>query len=428
MSKSVSGITQRNKRSIQEIQRHREDSGGGGSRNGGDNDHHNGPEYQPPGRHDSQRAATFGIWFVGVVSIFFVFFLFSVLFAETTVTVYPETADINIDETYTASNANDVDGVPFSVVTAKESIAVNATTTGTEYREQAASGEITIYNDYSNETIRLVPNTRFQTDEELIYRTSEAITVPGQMSDGTPGTVIATVTADEPGADYNVSNIRFSIPGFADTVYEEDVYAESNGDISGGIAGDVPIVATSTRQALEEEVGDQLRSQLQTSVEAELPDGFILYDDAMFFSTSLGTDDEDDTTLAVEGELQAVVFDGRQLSTFLATNYSDDISPQSNIRIQNLEDFVFEIIDRESYTPSEGSSFEFSLQGDSQIVWQFDERALVRDLRGLQKDRLNEVLVNYDSIQEAEVVTRPFWKQNLPDDAAEIGVQTVIDR
>ncbi|MEX2368963.1 MAG: hypothetical protein WD552_01045, partial [Candidatus Paceibacterota bacterium] len=66
--------------------------------------------------------------------------------------------------------------------------------------------------------------------------------------------------------------------------------------------------------------------------------------------------------------------------------------------------------------------FSFSLTGDSQIVWQYDERALVRDLRGLQKDRLNEVLVNYAGIQEAEVVTRPFWKQTLPANAEEITV------
>lgn len=433
MSKTVSGITKRNKRSIQEIKRNRKEPSEGGSGDGwSDNDsHQSGPEHQPPGRHDSHRAATFGLWFVGVVSILFVFFLFSVLFSETTVTVYPETVDISINETYAAANDNSGDSVPFSVVTVTDTIEVNATTTGTEYREAAASGDITVYNDYTTESIQLVANTRFQTSDGLIYRVREPVTVPGQSSAGDPGTVTVTVYADQPGREYNVSNARFSIPGFAGTEFETDVYAQSAGSISGGIANEVPIVSTSTQQALESDVGDQLRSQLTSAVMQDIPDGFILYDEAVFFSSSLGTADattSEDTLLTVEGELDAVVFDARQLSSFLATNYSDDISSQSDVRIQDLENFEFSINNRDSFTPSEGASFEFSLQGDSQIVWQYDERALVRDLRGLQKDRLNEVLVNYESIQRAEVVTRPFWKQNLPDDAAEIGIQTAITR
>lgn len=425
MSKSVSGITQRNKRSIQEIKRsRREHESSGGNRNG-DNDHED-MNYQPPGRHDSQRAATFGIWFVGVVSIFFVFFLFSVMFAETTVTVYPETADISINDTFTASNDSEMDAVPFSVVSVEDSVEVNATTTGSEYREAAATGDITIYNNYSTDSIQLVANTRFATTDGLIYRTREPVTVPGQSSDGDPGMVVVTIYADEPGEDYNISNTRFSIPGFEGTVYEEDVYAESNGSISGGIAGDVPIVATSTRESIQQETSEQLQSRLREALMKDLPNGFILFEDAIYFETDLRAGDN--SSLLVEGELRAAVFDTRQLSTYLATYYSDDVSVDADIRIQDLDNFEFALIDPGSVTLSEGSRFEFTLQGESQIVWQFDERALVRDLRGLQKDRLNEVLVNYESIQEAEVVTRPFWKQNLPDDAAEIGIETVISR
>jgi hypothetical protein len=431
MSKSVSGITKRNKRSIQEIKRKRkEPSESGSGYDESDKDsYQSGPEHQPPGRHNSHRAATFGLWFVGVVSILFVFFLFSVLFSETTVTVYPETADISIDQTYTAANDNSEESMPFSVVTATDSLEVNATTTGTEYREEVASGDLTVYNDHTTESIQLVANTRFQTSNGLIYRARDAVIVPGQSSAGNPGTVTVTVYADEPGREYNVSSARFSIPGFTGTEFESGVYAQSSGSISGGIADEVPIVSTSTQQALETEVGDQLENQLVSAAMQDIPDGFILYDEALFFTSSLGTSNattSEETSLTVEGELNAIVFDARQLSTYLATNYSDDISSQSDIRIQNLEDFEFSISDRDSFTPSEGASFEFSLKGDSQIVWQYDERALVRDLRGLQKDRLNEVLVNYESIQRAEVVTRPFWKQNLPDDAAEIGIQTAI--
>lgn len=428
MSKSVTGITQRNKRSIRDVERkrrdddHRDGSGGGSDRHKKD-----APNHQPPGRFDSDRAATFGLWFVGVIGLIFLFFLFSVIFAETSVTVYPETADITVDGTYTATNDTETEGVPYSVVTAESTLELAATSSGSEYREEAASGEIRIYNDYTSESIRLVPNTRFAAPNGSIYRIREAVTVPGQTSSG-PGTVTATIYADEVGEEYNLSSGDFTIPGFAGTAYEEDVYAETETAITGGVAGEVPVVSSSTQAMLEEEAAEQLREQLVSEVIDDIPEGFILYDDALFFSTAIGSgeDGADTSTLQVTGTLQAAVFDDSQLSSFLATDYSSDVSSDSDILISDLENYEFSVVNKEDLNLDQTASFEFTLSGSSNIVWQFDERALVRDLRGLQKDRLNEVLVNYESIQEAEVVTRPFWKRTLPDDAAEITVNTVI--
>lgn len=428
MSKSVTGITQRNKRSIRDVERKRRDSDNGeGSDGGSGRRKKDAPRSQPPGRYDSDRAATFGLWFVGIIGLFFIFFLFSVIFAETTVTVYPETASIAIDDTFTATNDPEISGIPFTVVSAESTIELAATSSGSEYREEVASGQVRIYNDYTNESIRLVPNTRFESSDGLIYRIREAVTVPGQTSSGA-GSVTAIIYADEVGAEHNRSSGTLSIPGFAGTAYEEGVYAEVETVISGGIAGDVPVIATSTQTMLEEEAAVQLRDQLTSEVMADIPDGFILYDDALFFSTSIGTGSDEtasESTLEVTGTLQAAVFDGRQLSSFLATNYSSDVSSDSHVLISDLQNYDFSIEDKDDVNLDQAGSFEFSLAGTSQIVWQFDERALIRDLRGLQKDRLNEVLVNYESIQEAEVVTRPFWKRTLPDDAPDITVNTV---
>jgi len=418
MEKSVSGIIKRNKRSIQELKQRRDKAGEIPSKKNGNSSR------RPPSQRGDEQAATFGFWFVGVVAIVFLFFLFSVIFAETTVTVYPKTADIEISDTYTASRSDATAGVNYSVVGVEESIDIIASTTGSEYREESASGEIIIYNNYSTESLQLVSSTRFQTADGLIYRTRESAVVPGKSGEQ-PGTVTATVYADEVGSQYNIGQTDFSIPGFAGTAYEELVYAESTAGMTGGIAAEVPVVATSTRQEVESQAAEELRDQLTTRIIAELPEGFVIYDDGIYFSaeiTGSGEETADGATLTVTGRLQAVAFDGRQLSTYLATNYSDDISTQDDIRIQNLENFTFAIQDKDQFDISSDSGFNFSLAGDSQIVWQYDERALVRDLRGLQKDRLNEVLVNYAGIQEAEVVTRPFWKQTLPSNAEEITI------
>ncbi len=425
MNRSVSGITKRNKRSIQKLKKERSGGGGHGKDN---NEQETPPDGRPPRRNASQ-ATTYGLWFIGIVTVLFLFFAFSVVFSETSVDVHPKTASISIDETYTASTASSTADVPYMVTTVTASSSQQAESTGSEYQEARSSGELTIHNEGSD-SIRLVARTRFESPEGNVYRIQEPVQVPAQ-SGGTPGSVTVTAVAAEAGNEYNTrTKEQFSVPGLAGSGDDQEVYATLASPMTGGIAGEVPVVSSSTKQNLVNSLSSNLEARLVEKLGNELPAGVVVYDQGRFFSFNTNTDNSDssqEAQVTVQGSLHAITFDQRALSAALMESAGVEVADDANVRVQGLEDFDFSIENIEEFSPTEDQSFTFNIAGDSVAVWQYNDRSLARDMRGLRKDSLDEVLSSYDNIEEAEVTTRPFWKRSLPTEAEDITVNTILE-
>lgn len=87
-----------------------------------------------------------------------------------------------------------------------------------------ATGKITIYNEYSTETQRMILRTRFESPDGRIYRLAASVIVPGKRivnQQEIPGQIDAMVIAEEEGPQYNIGPTTFTIPGFkGDPRYE----------------------------------------------------------------------------------------------------------------------------------------------------------------------------------------------------------------
>jgi len=78
----------------------------------------------------------------------------------------------------------------------------------------------------------------------------------------------------------------------------------------------------------------------------------------------------------------------------------------------------------DTYAPWEKESFSFTLKGTARLVASFNENALKQDLAGKTKSALPTVLAGYPGIDHAEVVMRPFWRQEFPTDPLDITLST----
>jgi hypothetical protein len=56
------------------------------------------------------------------------------------------------------------------------------------------------------------------------------------------------------------------------------------------------------------------------------------------------------------------------------------------------------------------------ITGSATVIWTFDENMLKTNLLGLTKDQAQSLISANKSIQEAWIVTRPFWNQTIPND------------
>ncbi len=360
-------------------------------------------------------------------------FFINVLLGGATITVYPKFKDVTVQATFEAYAEPMTGELSYELLSLDATGERQVTASGQEHVSERAVGSILIYNTVQNATQRLIKNTRFETPEGLIFKIKESVEVPGATSkDGkvAPGVVTAEVFADGTGEQYNITPTRFTVPGLKGSDQYNSIYAENTNAFTGGFEGDRYIIdqgeLDTAKQALHLELRNSLLEQLNTS----RPSGFILYDGAVTFvfetlpSTSYG---DSMATIKEKAYLFVPIFKDTEFAKYLAKNtiagYEND-----PVSITDPHSLIFKY---KSASTTQGnikdqSSIEFTLSGNAQVVWQFDEEKLKNDLLGISKTALPSVLSAYTSIERAESVVRPFWAQHFPDKSSEMKLEIIL--
>lgn len=383
----------------------------------------------------------------------------SLMFAGATVTVYPKQDTVVVNANFNAlSEGAQGDGLQIERVVLERTAEREVIAQGEEGVEERASGKITIYNEYSETPQRLIKNTRFQSNDNRIYRIHESVEIPGKATDGSAGSVEVMVYAEEPGESYNISEPHtFTIPGFEGLPQEELVYAKSGGAIAGGFEGVRRTVGEQDRMKALEELETQLRDELLAAAfeSTDKPEGYHLFKEAVFFEFNALPDEiteDDKVTLTLSGKLHGVLFKedafAKHIAKITLSSYTD-----SPIRIDNLQDLSVtvtpdtgaladedeeveeEVIDsgqNGSALPWQATRYNVLVQGKAHFIWEFDEKTLAVDFAGKDKELLSSpgnggILELYPGIDRFEVSVRPFWKSTFPEDPNNIVIITELD-
>jgi len=184
-------------------------------------------------------------WMWGAAGLALIVVIALVLFAfrPTTVTVTPRSHTIVLTNatSFTAYPAASAASgtLAYTVQTADiEDSAVVPVSGTTTTAAAKASGSITVYNNYSASSVKLVKTTRFATPDGLIFRAPADVVIPGKSSSG-PGSVQITVIADQTGSQYNIGPVaKFTVPGLqSNAPMYAGVYAKSSAPMTGGSSG-----------------------------------------------------------------------------------------------------------------------------------------------------------------------------------------------
>jgi hypothetical protein len=367
-----------------------------------------------------------------LLGVLFISFLFSVFFGGAEVTVQPKQDTLTISGDFRAVGSGSKEGeLQYEIMTLEELGRKTVPATGREEAEVKASGNIVIYNNFNSSPQRLIRNTRFETPEGLIYRIDKSVVVPGKK-DGEPGNIEVTVYADEPGEEYNISLTDFTIPGFKGAEQFEFFYAQSKTEMTGGFKGERLTVEDSVLEKERADLHKNLEEQLRARVADQKPEGFLSFDEAIFveFKSETPSEKGEDVEIIEKVVLYNLIFKDSALAKYLAINTlatfdsSTDVNFKEGVELKLTPKASEE---GETLEPWKTEEFEFSMSGTAPIVWQFDEEQLKSDLSGRNKEAIHTILGGYPSIDEAEVVIRPFWKGNFPENTEEIKIETIIN-
>lgn len=388
------------------------------------------PAAKPAGsRKRSRKILWIALLVLGVLAV--AGFIFTVFSSGAEVSVFPRLREPVVNAVFEAKRQNAAAGeLAYEVMSLEAEGAREVSATGQEEVETQASGKITIYNT-SSDSQRLITNTRFQTDNGLVFRIKDPAVVPAATGD-TPGSITAEVFADEAGDKYNIAaGTKLRVPGFKEndmTDLYNAIYAENPGAFSGGYAGPRFIVDETQLASSMESLQGELRQALEGRVESERPAGFTLFDSAVVFvyqdlpPEEIG---EGRVRLKQKAILQVPIFKNEDFASFIAAGTVPGYEGEP-VRIEDVSKLTFEYVAAPSDVSS-AESISFRLSGTPKLIWVFDAEQLKADLAGGAQTALNTVLGGYPAIEKASATIRPFWKQSFPDKSEDITIIESMD-
>lgn len=343
-------------------------------------------------------------------------------FSSAKIKITPNAATVTIDAKFTATPSGDV---PFRVITVRKTASTQVAGSGSKTVATFASGQITISNTQSKPQ-SLVATTRFATENGLIFRIKNGVTVPGGTT-AKPGTLVVTVYADKPGDAYNIGPSSFTLPGFAGTPQATQVYARSTSPMTGGASGTVPVAEASAEAAARASLSSQLIPELETALSAQLPPGYVLISGAATSSfaalPSAVATTQGMVEVREEGTMRAVVFPEAALAKAVAQAATSLNYQGQDIRFTSSSGLT--IVPSGAFPADDAESFTFSLSGTASLIYVIDQNRISAAIAGKSRQDARTALGNYPEINTALLLLRPFWRTSFPKDPSAISVEVL---
>jgi len=357
-------------------------------------------------------------------------------FSKVTVKVTPKQGRLLVNNIFDASKE---DGSDLRFVLASE-VEDEAKTTisasGKEFAKDKASGQLTIYNNYSTQAQALIKDTRFQSSAGLIYRINDRIVVPGMTKNAkgetVPGQVTVTVTADQAGPSYNIAQTDFTIPGFKGSAKYTKFYARSKTAFTGGFEGERAKVSPADKAKAENDLKNKLTADLIKKLSAQIPDDYILFDDAVIAAFYPGATKflpaGDKAEISLQIKATGILLDKKELSQFLAQKQIPNYQGE-DITITNWPEMKFSLIDKDKIDLNNLKEISFKLEGNGHLVWAYNEQELRQKLQLANAGNYRQIFDKYfPTVQMASIVFSPPWVRSVPTDQKRIKVETIISQ
>jgi hypothetical protein len=374
------------------------------------------------------------IWLIAIICLLALFFGISIIFSSATVIITPKTEKITFNnEPYTAKlNSQSTTTLSFEILKVKQDGGKVIPATEEKEVSQKATGKIVIYNNYSISPQRLITQTRFEAGNGKIYKINGPVIVPGFKKSGDkiiPGSVEATVFADQPGVDYNLKLTDltgdFTIPAFKGQLQYKGFYARASTDITGGFIGKQRVVNAELRKTTEDSIKTGLRVKLLKELYAVKPDNYIIFKDAYSVDYTNLADtnvDNNEVKINIEGNLSGIVFNNLKLTKYLANKKIDSFDglPAELIPTDNL---AVTLTGADSTGLWKNDTLQIKFNGDAVVKWLYDGDLIKRQLAGRSQADLQVLTSPFkDSVAGIKVQFRPVWTKYFPDNLSKIKI------
>lgn len=354
-------------------------------------------------------------------------------FAQTNVSIWPQTRELHIAETIYAKLQQETSDpekriIPGRVVEQEKEATKLFSSSGRKFKEGKAEGIIRVYNEHSTSPQTFVANTRFISEGGKLFRSKEKATIPGGYYDE-KGKFVAEsldvqVVAAEPGESYNIGTSNFSLPGLAGSALYTKIYGKSFQDMKGGAQKEVAVVTKEDLSGARDGLVESLTAQALESLRSKIPPSQLLVE------KSIQSEVLTDRSLIKEGaELDQFNYVAKVKVSAFVFEKGDAELLAKHILKEHLQET--EQLEKESvnivYEGGERDQDSDTLAIETNIFaksyHEIDARSLAEGLQGISKGQAANILSAYPYLARAELSLWPFWVNTLPKDPERVNVE-----
>lgn len=328
-------------------------------------------------------------------------------------------------------------------------------TTSKHFDGVNAQGFITIVSD-SDDEWPLKRETRFQTQDGLVFRIKEGVFVPAKTVDEegneTLGTYTAAVEADpfdiydHPIGDRgNIGPAKFMIPGLSE-FNQKILWGESSVSMEGGITRYQRVVEEEDIESAKKQIQDNLtlmaREDLNTHIEEMNKlnhTNLVLLDDQRYLKTDLQelriSDDLEGSLrekfeVFAQIEAKGVAYDFDELFAILRKELKTRTHPDMQIKDDSIrpESITFESVSEDDVlgqikiTATIKGIQEYVIDSSLQAGLRFSNKLKER-IVGLTVEEAESYVGNLPEVDEVEIKFWPIWLSRVPRIADNIEVK-----
>lgn len=357
----------------------------------------------------------------------------SLLYTKAIVTITPNKLLLNINGNYISRMASDnQDILNYQVVTVTDEMYKTIPASEGPMIQTKAKGTITLYNTYSTSTQKLMAGTKISNSKNLIYKTSNTITIPGKkLVSGkiVPGSISVGIVADQYGENSNVllsdTDNEFKVVAYKGSAKYNTIYGKPKTDIDGGYFGKKKIVSPEVASSTILDLQESLKNKLLQNIATVIPKEMVLFNNAYTIEyQKLPQKNMDGNTvnIGVKGSLYGIVFNKIALIEFIAKKQLDD-SRLNSYSIDGLDTMKFKILNTRDFSAKKGTALSLSLNGPLTITGTFQESEFKKKLLGIKLKDMDPIIKQYTSIKSVSVLLTPFWMRSFPNSAQNIIIE-----
>lgn len=290
-------------------------------------------------------------------------------------------------------------------------------TTGKKHITSKASGEITVFNEYSSNSQKIVSGTRFLSKEGHLFRIKDLIVIPGFSrieGNDIPGQITVMVYADQPGEKYNIEPTSFTIPGLQGSAKYSSVYARSFKLMTGGMDKEASYLTEgdyiTAKKNLVEKIKNKSNQDFLDKISSE---DIVLEDIKQEKNIEIKCDiDIGD----VADNFKMTVLSGINALVVKRTELDDLIGEKMKSELESGKKLVDGSIDYkiENATIGEDGIIAINISVGYSSIKDIDIDKTKSEILNKNESELKEYFKNIEGIKSTDINIWPYWINNIP--------------